>query len=65
MWSKNIKKLRKQMGFSQYKIAEKLGIKRGTYGSYEEYRAEPNISTLIKMSEIYRVSLDDLILKQL
>jgi len=61
----NIRKLRNRMGISQYEMAEKLGINRPRYSSYEEYRCEPNISLIIKLSEVFEVSIDDLIKKNL
>lgn len=61
----NIRKLRNRMGISQEKMAEKLGINRPRYSSYEEYRCEPNISLIIKLSDIFNVSIDDLIRKDL
>lgn len=63
--SKNLKKLRKEMGLSQERLSKKLGLKRPTYATYEEYRAEPNCSVLIKLSDIFGVSIDDLIKKEL
>lgn len=61
----NIRKLRNRMGISQEKMAEKLGINRPRYSAYEEYRCEPNISLIIKLSEVFEVSIDDLIKKDL
>lgn len=61
----NIRKLRNRMGISQEKMAEKLGINRPRYSSYEEYRCEPNIDIIIKLSEVFEVSIDDLIKKDL
>lgn len=53
------------MGITQEVMAEKLGIIRKTYASYEEYRAEPNISLLVKMSNLFEISIDDLIKNEL
>ena len=61
----NIRKLRNRLGISQYEMAEKLGINRPRYSSYEEYRCEPNISLIIKLSDVFDVSIDDLIKKDL
>lgn len=61
----NIRILRDRMGISQEKMAEKLGINRPRYSSYEEYRCEPNISIIIKLSEVFQISIDDLIKKDL
>ena len=61
----NIRILRDRMGISQKKMADKLGIGRPKYSAYEEYRCEPNISLIIKLSEVFEVSIDDLIKKDL
>ena len=59
--SENIKYLRKQEGFTQQTFADALGIKRSLVGAYEEGRADPRISNLIKMSELFGIRIDDLI----
>lgn len=61
----NIRILRDRMGISQQKLADKLGIGRPKYSAYEEYRCEPNIDLIIKLSEFFKVSIDDLIKKEL
>lgn len=59
--SKNLKMLRSRAGWSQELTAHNLGMSRSRYSAYEEYRAEPNISNLIKISELFEVSIDDLL----
>jgi transcriptional regulator with XRE-family HTH domain len=59
--SDNIKHLRKQKGFTQEQLAEKVGIKRSLLGAYEEGRAEPGLYNLIMFSKILEVSVDALI----
>ena len=56
--SENIKYLRKRLGDTQGEFADKIGIKRSLVGAYEEGRADPRISNLIKMAEIFDVSVD-------
>ena len=63
--SKNLKKLRSKLGISQEHLSAKIGIKRPTYSSYEEYRAEPPIKIIIDISALFRVSIDDLLTKEL
>jgi DNA-binding XRE family transcriptional regulator len=63
--SKNLKKLRSKMGLTQENISAMIGIKRPTYSSYEEYRAEPNIKTIIALSVLFGVTIDDLLTKEL
>lgn len=57
----NIKFLRKKFGYTQETFAEAVGIKRSLVGAYEEGRADPRLNNLLKMSEIFNVSVDKLI----
>jgi len=61
----NIRFLRKTKGLTQEIFAQKIGIKRSVVGAYEEGRATPPLDTLLKMSELFQVSTDDLISKDL
>ncbi|MEM6525116.1 MAG: helix-turn-helix domain-containing protein [Bacteroidota bacterium] len=61
--SENIKYLRKKLGLTQGQFAEHIGIKRSLVGAYEEARADPRISNLIKMAELFGTSVDILINK--
>lgn len=61
--SENIKFLRKQLGLTQGQFAEQIGIKRSLVGAYEEARADPRISNLIRMAELFGTSVDILINK--
>ncbi len=58
---KNIKYLRKKHGFTQETFAEALGINRPSVGAYEEGRADPRLTTLSKMAELFEVTVDELI----
>lgn len=62
---KNLKYLRKLRGWTQEEFANKLSIKRSLLGAYEEERAEPRIEVLETVMEIYKLSLDELLLKDL
>ena len=59
--SDNIKFLRKNNHLTQEQLAEKIGIKRSLVGAYEEGRADPRLNNLLKISEIFKVSVDTLI----
>lgn len=61
----NIKYLRKQKGLTQEQLAARVGIKRSLIGAYEEGRAEPNITNLIRFSEVFEVGMDDFLSKNL
>ena len=59
--SQNLKYLRKRSGITQEQMANKIGIKRSLLGAYEEGRADPRLNNLLKISEIYGISVDKLI----
>ena len=57
----NLKYLRILRGLTQEEFASKLGIKRSLLGAYEEERAEPRLDVLEAISDLFKVSLDDLL----
>lgn len=60
---KNLKYLRKLRGWTQEEFATKLGIKRSLVGAYEEERAEPRLDVLQTISEMFKMTLDELLLQ--
>ena len=62
---KNLRHLRKLRGWTQEEFAAKLKIKRSLIGAYEEERAEPRLDVLEAMCSIFKLSLDELLLKDL
>jgi transcriptional regulator with XRE-family HTH domain len=65
MAGKNLKYLRKLRGWTQEEFANKLHIKRSLLGAYEEERAEPRIDVLEVVGDMFKLTLDDLLLKDL
>lgn len=57
----NIKHLRKQCGYTQDTLAQRIGVKRSNIGAYEEHRAEPKIATIQKLAYLFEVDLEQLI----
>jgi transcriptional regulator with XRE-family HTH domain len=62
---KNLKYLRRLRGWTQEEFANRLHIKRSLLGAYEEERAEPRIDVLETVGEIFKLTLDELLLKDL
>jgi transcriptional regulator with XRE-family HTH domain len=62
---KNLRYLRKLRGWTQEEFANKLHIKRSLLGAYEEERAEPRIDVLEVVGDMFKLSLDELLLKDL
>lgn len=61
----NLKYLRKLRGWTQEEFAAKMGIKRSLVGAYEEERADPRLDVLEIVGEMFKLSLDELLLKDL
>lgn len=61
----NLKYLRKLRGWTQEEFAHKLNIKRSLIGAYEEERADPRIDVLEIVADIFKLSMDELLLKDL
>jgi transcriptional regulator with XRE-family HTH domain len=59
--NKNLKYLRKMRGWTQEEFAQKLRIKRSLLGAYEEERAEPRIEILEAVADMFKLTLDDLL----
>lgn len=62
LFCKNLKETRKSCGMTQKQVAEKLGVVESCYANWEQGRTEPSIEMLRKLSKIFSVSIDDLII---
>jgi transcriptional regulator with XRE-family HTH domain/uncharacterized ubiquitin-like protein YukD len=63
--NQNLKYLRKLRGWTQQEFADKLRIKRSLLGAYEEERAKPNLDVLEIVCDIFKLSMDDVLRKDL
>lgn len=52
---------RKQAGYSQEELAEKIGVSRQAVSKWERSEASPDTDNLIVLAELYGVSLDELL----
>lgn len=59
--SKQIKKYRVEANLSQEELADKVFVSRQTISNWENDKNYPDIKSLVLMSEIFEVSLDNLI----
>ncbi|MGO5052015.1 helix-turn-helix domain-containing protein [Lachnospiraceae bacterium LCP25S3_G4] len=59
--TKNLKTLRKIHQLTQTHISTLLNISRQAYSNYENGKRVPDIDTLINISQIYCISLDELV----
>ena len=56
----NLRSLRKRLGISQEELANRLDLNRGNIASYENGTAEPKLCNLLRMSNLFGVSIHDL-----
>ncbi len=56
-----LKELRKQKGFTQEEVAEKLGVSRQALAKWEKGETLPDIESCITMADLYGVLLDNLV----
>ena len=56
-----LQKLRKENGYSQDELADKLGISRQAVSKWERSESSPDTDNLIELAKLYHVSLDELI----
>ena len=59
-----IAQLRKQFGFSQEELGEKLGVSRQAVSKWESGQAVPELEKLREISRIFHISLDELLQEQ-
>lgn len=59
--SKQIKKYRVEANLSQEELADKVFVSRQTISNWENDKNYPDIKSLVLMSEIFEVSIDNLI----
>lgn len=59
--SKKLRLCRENCGLSQGQVANVLGIDRTTYTYYESGRSEPNLTTLVKLANIFCVDVATLL----
>ncbi len=63
--SKNIKKLRLFKSLNQTEFAALFDLKRSSIGAYEEGRAEPKLEALIKISDYFKLTIDEIVKAEL
>ena len=58
---KKLKNARIEAGFTQEKAAEKIDVSRQTISNWENEKSYPDIISVIALSDLYSVSLDELL----
>ncbi|MCC0636147.1 MULTISPECIES: helix-turn-helix domain-containing protein [unclassified Clostridioides] len=58
---KKLKNARINSGLTQEKVAEKINVSRQTISNWENEKSYPDIISVIKLSDLYSISLDELL----
>ncbi len=56
--------LRKQKGFSQEELANRLNVSRQTVSKWEVGESSPDMEKLVAIGELFDISLDELVLNK-
>lgn len=58
---KRLRELRFRYGLTQNELAEIIGISQKSYSHWETQKTEPSFENLIKLADLFEVSLDYLL----
>lgn len=58
---KRLKEARMELNLTQEQVAEKLFVSRQTISNWENEKTYPDIISIIKLSDLYSISLDKLL----
>ncbi len=59
----NLRRLRTDHDYTQTQIAERLNISRQAYSNYETGKRIPDLDILIRIADIYHVTLEELVMQ--
>ena len=60
-FGQNLARLRKEANLTQEELAQELGIAKSTVGNYERDHREPDIPMIFKLSEVLKVSGEEIL----
>lgn len=61
IFAKKLRELREEQRYSQSEMAKKLDVSQSYYSKFELDQGEPNLETLVRIADIFKVSLDYLL----
>ncbi len=56
-----LQKLRKEKGYSQEELADRIGVSRQAISKWERAESSPDTDNLISLAKLYNISLDELL----
>lgn len=61
MFNKRLREVRMESGLTQQSMADKLDISLNAYQKYEQAERSPSLDCLVKIADIFDISLDYLL----
>lgn len=61
IFSKRLKSLRQESGFTQQEVADKISINRGSYSNWENGKREPTLENVVKLAKLFKTTTDFLL----
>jgi len=61
LFSENLKKFRLEKKISQQKLAELLNISQQCISEWEHGNNQPTLTSLLRLSEVFEISIDELV----
>lgn len=61
---KRIKELRNKYKFTQTELALQVGVTKSTIAAYENDSRQPSYDVLIKLADVFKVSIDSILLNR-
>ena len=58
IFGERLREVRKSKKITQQEVADRLGIKRNTYSDWENGKTEPTFEILVKLADLFDISLD-------
>ena len=63
-FGEKLKDIRKKEGMSQEQLAEKIGVSRQAITKWETGRGLPDVENMVILAEIFKMTLDELVLQE-
>ena len=63
-FNEKLLELRKQKGWSQEEVGEKINVSRQTISKYESGLSTPEMDKLIELAKVFEISIDELVGKE-
>jgi len=60
-FGKNLRRIRRSEDITQKTLGELVGVKAAAISSYENNESYPSLEIIVRLAEVFNISLDELI----